>query len=86
MTKLLERVFLQAECLPENQQDALATQWLAELEHAELSALEHGRTLALSDYLAALEPDEQAHQQWVNENRTGVRKARYVTGQGLVIE
>jgi hypothetical protein len=86
MTKLLERVFSQAQHLSESQQDALAAQWLAELEQAELSELEQGRTLALSDYLTELEPDQAAHQHWLETNRSTVRKARFVVGQGLVIE
>ncbi len=86
MTKLLEHVFAQAQHLPENQQDTLATQWLAELEQTELSELEQERTLALSDCLAELEPDEVVHQRWLETNRTAVRKARFVAGQGLVIE
>lgn len=86
MTKLLERVFSQAEYLSESQQDALASQWLAALEQTELSELEEGRVLALSDYLTELEPDQTAHQHWLETNRTSVRKARFVSGQGLVIE
>jgi hypothetical protein len=86
MTKLLERVFAQAQHLPENQQDTLAVQWLAELEQTELSELEQGRTLALSDYLAELEPDEAVHQHWLETNRNAVCKAQFVVGQGLVIE
>jgi hypothetical protein len=86
MTKLLERVFAQAQHLPENQQDALAAQWLVELEQTELSELEQGRVLALSDYLAELEPDQTAHQHWLETNRSAVRKAQFVVGQGLVIE
>ncbi len=86
MTKLLERVFSQAQHLSESQQDALAAEWLAALEQTELSELELGRVSALSDYLAELEPDQTAHQHWLETNRSAVRKARFVAGQGLVIE
>ena len=56
------------------------------LEKAELMDFEHGRLLELSDYLAQLEPDEIAHQHWVEINRDAVRKAKFISGQGLVIE
>lgn len=86
MTTLLESVFEKVRLLPESQQNLWATEWLSELEQAELHQLEQGRALELSDFLAQLEPDPKMHQTWLEVNRVHVRPAKYIVGRGLVVE
>ena len=86
MNQILERVIQKIQTLPDAEQAQWANERLLELETSELQNLEQNRAVALSDFLSQLEPDQTAHQQWLETNRTVVRPARYIVGQGLVIE
>jgi predicted alpha/beta hydrolase family esterase len=83
MNQILERVIQKVQSLPDAEQSHWAKEWLQELESSELQNLEQNRAMALSDFLNQLEPDQIAHQQWLETNRKGVRPAKYIIGQTL---